>query len=104
SLADPSSTTLPETDMTRHPLQSLDQQQQHQLQDQQGQQTRPASQDRSLLPQSVNLTVSRFSRDCTASVVFSLRDSNPTTVAPWNSIYIPKHYRAPNTGQRQSSP
>ncbi|KAF9118224.1 hypothetical protein BGW39_001371, partial [Mortierella sp. 14UC] len=36
-------------------------------------------------------------------VVFSLQDSNQV-LAPWNSIYIPKHYRVPIPGQRQSSP
>ncbi|KAI1298886.1 AP-2 complex subunit mu [Mortierella claussenii] len=92
--------------MPRHPLQSLDQQQQLQLQDQQEQLSqRPASQDDSSpVPRPVSLSLSRFSRDCTASVLFRLRDSNPNTLAPWNSIYIPKHYRIPSAGQRQSSP
>ncbi|KAF9959296.1 hypothetical protein BGZ70_008887 [Mortierella alpina] len=54
-------------------------------------------------PRPISLSLSRFNRDCTASVVFSLQESNPT-LAPWNSIYIPKHYRVPIPGQRQSSP
>ncbi|KAF9289348.1 hypothetical protein BGZ68_009562 [Mortierella alpina] len=54
-------------------------------------------------PRPISLSLSRFDRDCTASVVFSLQESNPT-LAPWNSIYIPKHYRVPIPGQRQSSP
>ncbi|KAF9360398.1 hypothetical protein BGX26_009523 [Mortierella sp. AD094] len=97
--------------MARQPLQSLDQQQQQQLQqqqlqkqDQQKQQLSAAHKDLNSISRPISLTLSRFSRDCTASVVFYLPDSNLTTLAPWNSIYIPRHYRVPIAGQRQSSP
>ncbi|KAI8362460.1 hypothetical protein B0O80DRAFT_100540 [Mortierella sp. GBAus27b] len=113
--------------MHRQPLQSLDQQQQQQQQqqhqhqqpqlqqpqlqqlqiqqDKQRQLQRSLSQiDPNLPAKPVTLSVSRFSRDCTASVLFCLRYSNQTTLAPWSSIYIPKHYRLPIPGQRQSSP
>ncbi|KAF9955861.1 hypothetical protein BGZ72_003307 [Mortierella alpina] len=59
--------------------------------------------DSSSDPRPISLSLSRFNRDCTANVLFSLEESNPT-LAPWNSIYIPKHYRVPIPGQRQSSP
>ncbi|KAF9171691.1 hypothetical protein BGX21_005508 [Mortierella sp. AD011] len=112
--------------MARQPLQSLDQQQQQlqpqqqqqtqqqqqqqqqqlplQKQDQQKQQLSSAHKDLDSTSRPISLTLSRFSRDCTASVVFCLQDSNLTTLAPWNSIYIPRHYRVPIAGQRQSSP
>ncbi|GJJ73316.1 hypothetical protein EMPS_05674 [Entomortierella parvispora] len=105
--------------MTRYPstplrtgdplLQRQDLQQEQQLQQQQ-QQTCPI----------ISLALSRFSHtDCTASLVFSLQEEDPnkidpldatatataaSSLAPWNSIYIPKHYRVPIPGQRQSSP
>ncbi|KAI7819912.1 hypothetical protein BC939DRAFT_245772 [Gamsiella multidivaricata] len=116
-------------DMHRQPLQLLDQQQQqqlqlqdqhhhphqlqhhhhhqlqHQLQHQQKQWSSSIPLDEpSLASKPITLNVSRFSRDCTASVVFCLRYSNQTTLAPWSSIYIPKNYRLPIPGQRQSSP
>ncbi|KAG0095133.1 hypothetical protein BGZ93_006289 [Podila epicladia] len=57
--------------------------------------------------QPITMSLSRFdSIDGTASLVFCLQDANAaqTTLAPWNSIYIPKQYRVPIPGQRQSSP
>lgn len=57
--------------------------------------------------QPITMSLSRFdSNDGTASLVFCLQDANAaqTTLAPWNSIYIPKQYRVPIPGQRQSSP
>ncbi|KAF9099540.1 hypothetical protein BGX23_001181 [Mortierella sp. AD031] len=77
---------------------------QHQAQYQQ--QPQPSGEDLAALTalaRPISLSLSRFSRECTASVVFSLQDSNQV-LAPWNSIYIPKHYRVPIPGQRQSSP
>ncbi|KAG0295565.1 hypothetical protein BGZ98_001356 [Dissophora globulifera] len=92
--------------MARQPLQSLDQHQQHQphpLQDQQKPRA-VVQDDAAAAAKPITVLLSRFSRDCTASVMFCLRDPNPSTLAPWNSIYIPKHYRVPIPGQRQSSP
>lgn len=57
--------------------------------------------------QPITMSLSRFdSNDGTASLVFCLQDASAaqTTLAPWNSIYIPKQYRVPIPGQRQSSP
>ncbi|KAF9112950.1 hypothetical protein BGX27_002540 [Mortierella sp. AM989] len=102
SLADPSSTPAYDSDMARQPLQSLDRQL-HELQDKKKQHI-PTPQNDLNSTRPITLTLSRFNRDCTASVVFCLQDTNPTTLAPWNSIYIPKHYRVPIPGQRQSSP
>ncbi|KAF9430442.1 hypothetical protein BGZ76_000839 [Entomortierella beljakovae] len=95
--------------MTRQLPQSLDlQQQKQQLQDQQQQQqllpTPTHLEDSNSISKPITLTLSRFSRDCNSSVVFSLKDTNPTTIASSNSIYIPKQYRVPVPGQRQSSP
>lgn len=75
-------------------------------QSQHNQQPQPSADDLAALAalaRPISLSLSRFSRECTASVVFSLQDSNQV-LAPWNSIYIPKHYRVPIPGQRQSSP
>ncbi|KAG0275512.1 hypothetical protein BGZ95_008712 [Linnemannia exigua] len=83
--------------------------QQHQQQSQSQyhhQQPQPSADDLAALAalaRPITLSLSRFSRECTAGVVFSLQDSNQV-LAPWNSIYIPKHYRVPIPGQRQSSP
>ncbi|KAG0046518.1 hypothetical protein BGZ83_008318 [Gryganskiella cystojenkinii] len=100
----------PQQDQDQEQAQSHNQEQQHPKQ----QQSQP-----------ISLTLSRFSQDdCTASLVFCLKEvhrnqpTDPTTtassssinanqqqaLAPWNSIYIPKHYRVPIPGQRQSSP
>ncbi|KAF8933588.1 hypothetical protein BGZ52_007265 [Haplosporangium bisporale] len=57
--------------------------------------------------QPITMSLSRFdSSEGTASLVFCLQDASAaqTTLAPWNSIYIPKQYRVPIPGQRQSSP
>ncbi|OAQ33380.1 hypothetical protein K457DRAFT_216424 [Linnemannia elongata AG-77] len=84
----------------QHPHEHLHHQSQH------NQQPQPSADDLAALAalaRPISLSLSRFSRECTASVVFSLQDSNQV-LAPWNSIYIPKHYRVPIPGQRQSSP
>lgn len=109
----PANSTLPHPhdlpQQQQHPDQQL-QQQPGQGEGQQQQQSRPI----------IALTLSRFSEgdDCTAGLVFRLQDVGPhyqpdpvaaavginSPLAPWNSIYIPKHYRVPLPGQRQSSP
>ncbi|KAF9536780.1 hypothetical protein BGW38_010126, partial [Lunasporangiospora selenospora] len=90
----PSSHTLPEIEMPRHPASFFPQENEPE---------RPAYEALNHDSQPISMTLSRFNRDFEANVIFQLQDSN-ATLAPWNSIYIPKHYRMPTPGQRQSSP
>ncbi|KAF9423966.1 hypothetical protein BGZ94_008110 [Podila epigama] len=65
-----------------------------------------SSQQQQQQQQPISMSLSPFNADGSASIVFCLQGENAAqnALAPWNSIYVPKQYRLPTQGQRQSSP